>query len=31
MHPVAWKVDVFATDGTLLATRKSFLWEKPVK
>lgn len=28
-HPVAWKLKAFATDGTLLAVHKSFLWEKP--
>jgi len=30
-HPVAWKVEVVATDGRLLAAHKSFLWEKPDK
>jgi len=30
-HPVAWKVEVIATDGRLLAVQKSFLWEKPDK
>jgi hypothetical protein len=30
-HPVAWKVEVVATDGRLLAAQKSFLWEKPDK
>ena len=30
-HPVAWKLEVVATDGTLLGVRKSFLWEKPDK
>jgi len=29
VHPVAWKLEVIATDGTLLAVHKSFLWEKP--
>ena len=31
VHPVAWKLEVVATDGTLLAVQKSFLWEKPEK
>ena len=30
-HPVAWKVEVVATDGRVLAVQKSFLWEKPDK
>ena len=30
-HPVAWKLEVVATDGTLLGVKKSFLWEKPGK
>lgn len=29
MHPVAWKLEAVATDGTLLTVQKSFLWEKP--
>lgn len=29
VRPVAWKLEVIATDGTLLAAHKSFLWEKP--
>lgn len=29
VHPVAWKLEAVATDGTLLASSKSFLWEKP--
>ncbi|MBS0662010.1 MAG: hypothetical protein JSR48_02010 [Verrucomicrobia bacterium] len=28
-RPVAWKLEAVATDGTLLAVYKSFLWEKP--
>lgn len=28
-RPVAWKLEAVATDGTLLAVHKSFLWEKP--
>ena len=31
LHPVAWKLEVVSTDGTLLAVQKSFLWEKPDK
>lgn len=31
MHPVAWKIEVVATDGTALGVKKSFLWEKPDK
>ena len=31
MHPVAWKLEAVATDGTLLTVQKSFLWEKPGK
>ncbi|MDB6094613.1 MAG: hypothetical protein JWM32_2175 [Verrucomicrobia bacterium] len=30
-RPVAWKLEVVSTDGTTLATSKSFLWEKPAK
>lgn len=30
-HPVAWKLEVVATDGTPLAVKKSFLWEKPAQ
>lgn len=30
-HPVAWKLEVVATDGTPLGSQKSFLWEKPDK
>ena len=29
IHPVAWKIEVVATDGRLLGAAKSFLWEKP--
>ncbi|MDI1250639.1 MAG: hypothetical protein PSV13_17390 [Lacunisphaera sp.] len=28
-NPVAWKLDVLAPDGRVLATEKSYLWEKP--
>jgi len=28
-NPVAWKLDVVAADGRVLATEKSYLWEKP--
>ncbi len=31
VHPVAWKIEVVTTDGRLLGTAKSFLWEKPDK
>lgn len=31
INPVAWKIEVLATDGQLLAVKKSFLWEKPDK
>jgi len=31
IHPVAWKIEVVATDGHLLGAAKSFLWEKPDK
>jgi hypothetical protein len=27
--PVAWQLDLTGADGTLLATEKSYLWEKP--
>ncbi len=27
--PVAWKLDLVDTDGRILATEKSYLWEKP--
>lgn len=29
--PVAWKLELVAGDGRTLATKKSFLWEKPAK
>lgn len=29
VHPVAWKIEIVATDGRLLGVAKSFLWEKP--
>ena len=28
-HPVAWKLELLSTDGRVLATEKSYLWEKP--
>jgi hypothetical protein len=28
-HPVAWRLDLLASDGTALVTQKSFLWDKP--
>ena len=28
-NPVAWKLDFVAADGHVLATEKSYLWEKP--
>ena len=28
-NPVAWKLDLLAADGRVLATEKSYLWEKP--
>jgi hypothetical protein len=28
-NPVAWKLDIVAADGRVLATEKSYLWEKP--
>ena len=30
-NPVAWKLDLLAPDGRLLASEKSYLWEKPVE
>jgi hypothetical protein len=30
-NPVAWKLDLTAADGQVLATEKSYLWEKPAK
>jgi hypothetical protein len=29
--PVAWKLDLVDHEGRVLATQKSFLWEKPAK
>ncbi|HET7536229.1 MAG TPA: hypothetical protein VFJ90_07235, partial [Candidatus Didemnitutus sp.] len=29
VHPVAWKMEITAADGQMLATEKSYLWEKP--
>jgi hypothetical protein len=29
VHPVAWRLDLVAKDGHLLAWSQSFLWEKP--
>jgi hypothetical protein len=29
VNPVAWKLDLVDTDGRILATQKSYLWEKP--
>jgi hypothetical protein len=28
-NPVAWKIDLLGADGKVLATEKSYLWEKP--
>ena len=28
-HPVAWKLEIASADGRVLATEKSYLWEKP--
>ena len=30
-NPVAWKLDITADDGRILATEKSYLWEKPTE
>ena len=30
-NPVAWKLDVLAADGRVLASEKSYLWEKPAE
>lgn len=30
-NPVAWKLELVTRDGRVLATQKSFLWEKPAK
>jgi hypothetical protein len=29
LNPVAWKLDLLDSDGRILATEKSYLWEKP--
>ena len=29
LHPVAWKLDFLDSDGKVLATETSYLWEKP--
>ena len=29
INPVAWKLELLDTDGRVLATEKSYLWEKP--
>lgn len=31
VHPVAWKLELLAADGRVLALQKSFLWELPAK
>jgi hypothetical protein len=31
IRPVAWKLELLAADGAVLAAEKSFLWEKPDK
>jgi hypothetical protein len=28
-NPMAWKLEILAADGRVLATEKSYLWEKP--
>ncbi|WP_438479667.1 hypothetical protein [Oleiharenicola lentus] len=28
-NPVAWKIDVLASDGALIASEKSYLWNNP--
>lgn len=28
-NPVAWKLELWSADGRVLATEKSYLWEKP--
>lgn len=30
INPVAWKLDLLTTDGQLIATEHSYLWENPV-
>jgi hypothetical protein len=29
LHPVAWRVDIVDGSGNILASEKSYLWEKP--
>jgi len=29
-NPVAWKIDIVSADGRMLASEKSYLWDKPV-
>lgn len=29
IYPLAWKVDLLASDGSVLTTEQSFLWSKP--
>ena len=29
IHPVAWKIEVVASDGRVLGAHQSYLWEKP--
>ena len=31
VQPVAWDLELRAADGRVLASAKSFLWEKPVR
>jgi hypothetical protein len=31
VHPVAWKLELLGTEGQVLASQQSFLWEKPAK
>jgi hypothetical protein len=31
VHPVAWKLDLLSSDGKVLSTEQSFLWEMPKK
>jgi hypothetical protein len=31
VHPVAWRLDLVASDGRVLASKQSFLWAKPAK
>ena len=30
-NPVAWKLDILGPDGHVLASEKSYLWEKPTE